>query len=137
VIWDTCRGRRQQIAGRPTHIHDRLQLRKIIGSGDCGRFGSVKANHRFAEHRSLLGMLAQPVKNGHAQQFLISAFPGLNRIQQLGETLHPRLIRKVRIVARAEPGAPVLSASPKGVKAKRCDASSVSMPRLASVHMSR
>ena len=40
-------------------------------------------------------------------------------------------------VARAEPGAPVLSASPKGVSANRCASRSVRMPRLARVRISR
>ena len=40
-------------------------------------------------------------------------------------------------VARAEPGAPVLSASPNGVSAKRCASRSVRIPKPANVRMRR
>ena len=40
-------------------------------------------------------------------------------------------------VERAEPGAPVLSASPNGVSANRCPSRSVRMPRPASVRINR
>jgi hypothetical protein len=39
--------------------------------------------------------------------------------------------------ALADPGAPVFSASPRGVKAKRRSPRSVRIPRLASVRISR
>ena len=40
-------------------------------------------------------------------------------------------------VDRAEPGAPVFSASPSGVSANRCPSRSVRMPRPASVRIRR
>ena len=68
------------------------------------------------------GCFASQSKMGMPSDFSNPLFPGLEPNRAIDP--NPRDIQslaRVRIVARAEPGAPVLSASPSGVKAKRCD----------------
>src|SRR5262249_12017834 len=53
----------------------------------------VETHHRLAEHGGFYRMLGEPVENRHAQRFLETALPGLNRIQQLAESADPPVAR--------------------------------------------
>ena len=80
----------------------------------------MEADHRLAEERRLLGVLRQVVEDRHAERS--SRSRSCRSAPSTATRSQPRDIQSLAIVrtdARAEPGAPVLSASPSGVREKR------------------
>src|SRR5882724_5144800 len=84
-----AKNRGQEIARRPAHIHNSLQPGEVVCDGHSRGLGPVESYHRLAEHRRFFGVLRQPVEYWHAQRLLESAFPGLNRIQQVFKAANP------------------------------------------------
>lgn len=86
---------------------------------------------------AISGFLAIQSKTGMPIDFSKPLFPVSTEYGSSANPSSHQSLAMVRMEARAEPGAPVLSASPKGVRAKRRPELSVRMPRSASERIHR